>query len=98
MGALPYKNNRDRSISDVFASNFAHHILWIIAVNEVIVVKSAERLRRENPLQSGPMVYESVYFITIIVKRRDEYVSLRWWGRERSKERVTANSIEVAHR
>jgi len=72
--------------------NLRHYILWVVAVDKIVVVKSTERLGCKNLLQRGPVKNKGVYFTPIVVKRTDEYISFRrWWRRNKGKERIPPN-------
>lgn len=95
MRAFPNEHDCDAGVTNILPPDFTHYVLWVVAVNEVIVVERTERFRSENSFQLGPVVNEGIHFSTIIVKRRDKHVPL-WW-RLRCEEWIPSNSIEATH-
>jgi hypothetical protein len=97
MGAFSDQNYGDRSVPYIFTTNLAHHVLCIVAVDEIVVIKGAERFRGKDLFNRSPSVNECIRLGTVTVKRRNENVSLRWRQRDRRKGSIPTNLTEASH-
>ena len=95
MRASAHQDDCDRRVLEIFCSDLAHHVLWVIAVYEVFVVKGAESFGGENFLRGGPMIYERIHLVPVSVKRRDENVPFLAALLALELDALTKHSIQV---
>jgi len=63
---------------NVLASDFPHHIFNIVAVDEIFVVESSQRLRGENFMYIFPLVDKGIHFALVTAIIGNEDLAFRW--------------------
>src|SRR5262249_29159416 len=100
VSAHAHQNDRDRRIPEILLSDLAHHVFRISAVDEIVVCRHPEGLRRKDALAICPAVDKLVNCGTIALVERNENVALRYprlIGTKESLKRTELTSSLTPH-